>query len=85
MISSEDDVTIELGSRPWQEWYEKARVEPDKEKLGELVLTTESAIYARFQELENSPNHDEERNSMRAATEHLLSLKVNRLGWPPVE
>jgi hypothetical protein len=76
---------IETGTGTWQDPYQKAISEEDKERLCELVRQTEAAIYKRFQELQNSSNHQEERRLMKVATKQLLSLKVNRLGWPPVE
>jgi hypothetical protein len=75
---------IKSGTPTWKEPYEKAIKEHNKEKLGELILQAETAIYQRFQELQNSPNHNVERSQIATATEQLLSLKVNRLGWPPV-
>jgi proteasome lid subunit RPN8/RPN11 len=75
---------VEIGTTSWKEIYERARQESDKEKLGELVLAAESAIYRRYQEIESSANHHDERRSMQDATDYLLALKVNQLGWPPV-
>jgi hypothetical protein len=85
MSNSEDNLMIEIGTGTWQDPYQKAISEEDKERLVELVRRAEAAIYERFQELQNSSNHHEERRLMKDATEQLLSLKVNRLGWPPVE
>ena len=62
----------------------KTRQETDKQKLGELVLAAEAAIFRRYQEIASSANHHEERRSMKEATDYLLALKVNELGWPPV-
>jgi hypothetical protein len=85
MSDSEDNLMSETGNRTWQDPYQKAISEEDKERLGQLVRQAEAAIYERFQELQGSSNHHEERRLMKDATEQLLSLKVNRLGWPPVE
>ena len=68
----------------WKEVYEKNRHETDQHKLRELVLAAEAAIFRRYQEIAPSSNHHEERRSMKAATDHLLALKVNQLGWPAV-
>jgi hypothetical protein len=68
----------------WKEVYEKARQETDQQKLGELVLAAEAAIFRRYQEIAPSDNHHEERRSLKEATDYLLAVKVNELGWPPV-
>jgi hypothetical protein len=68
----------------WKEVYEKTRHETDQQKLGELVLAAEAAIFRRYQEIAPSDNHHEERRSLKEATDNLLAVKVNQLGWPPV-
>jgi hypothetical protein len=83
--SSKETAMSDTSTISWKEAYEKALRETDKQKLGELVLSAEAAIFRRYQELAPSSNHHEERRSMNAASEQLLSLKVNRLGWPPVQ
>jgi hypothetical protein len=47
-------------------------------------LAAEAAIFRRYQEIAPSDNHHEERRSMKEATDDLLEMKVNQLGWPPV-
>jgi hypothetical protein len=68
----------------WKELYLWALLESDKEKLTELVQAIESALASRAQELSNSPTHHEERGEMAAANAPLLSIKINKLSWPPV-
>ena len=75
---------VEITTTSWKEVYEKTRQETDKQKLGELVLAAEAAIFRRYQEIAPSPNHHDERRSMKEATDDLLEMKVNQLGWPPV-
>jgi hypothetical protein len=75
---------IESGTQAWKGSYQKALSEQDETNLAEMVMQAEAAIYLRFQELQNSSNHHEERSSMKAATDELLAIKVNRLGWPAV-
>ena len=75
---------VEISATSWKEVYEKTRQETDKQKLGELVLAAEAAIFRRYQEIAPSPNHHDECRSMKEATDYLLALKVNQLGWPPV-
>jgi hypothetical protein len=68
----------------WKELYERALGETDKQKLGELVLSAEAAIYRRYQDLQSSSNHHEERRTLKEAADRLLKVKVDELGWPPV-
>ena len=75
---------VENTATSWKEAYEKTRHESDQQKLGELVLAAEAAIFRRYQEIAPSDNHHEERRSMKEATDDLLEMKVNQLGWPPV-
>jgi hypothetical protein len=75
---------VEITATSWKEVYEKTRHETDQQKLGELVLAAEAAIFRRYQELASSANHHEERRSLKEATDDLLEMKVNQLGWPPV-
>jgi hypothetical protein len=72
------------GATGWTEPYEKAVNETGNERLCELVHEAEAAIYERLQELQSSADRHEEIRAIREATERLLSLKVTRLGWPPV-
>jgi hypothetical protein len=66
----------------WKEPYLAALKEPDKQKLAELVHAAEGAIFLRSQELAGSDNHSDERMELAAACEGLLSIQVNKLGWP---
>ena len=75
---------VENTATSWKEVYEKTRHESDQQKLGELVLAAEAAIFRRYQEIAPSDNHHEERRSMKEATDDLLEMKVNQLGCPPV-
>ena len=74
----------EFGAGMWREPFEQALKETDPRKLGELVLQAEAAIYQRFEQLQSSPDGDGELREIKAASDQLLALKVNRLGWPPV-
>jgi len=57
---------------------------PNKEKLTELVYAAEEAIFHREQELTGSDDHHAERLELKAACEGLMSIQVNKLGWPSV-
>jgi hypothetical protein len=69
----------------WKETYQKTQRENDKAKLSGLVVATEAAMFARLQELSNSPEHRDERRELETATRSLLSIKTDKLCWPPVK
>jgi hypothetical protein len=74
------------GSKPrWQELYEAACVETNREKLTHLVHRVEEALMQREQELGQSADQAEERNAMVQASENLLVIKTEKLSWPPIE
>jgi hypothetical protein len=66
----------------WQELYQAALVESDKEKLTQLVMAVEEAMFLRAQRLSDSKVDDAERTLMAEATKKLLILKTEKLGWP---
>jgi hypothetical protein len=69
----------------WQELYLAALLEPDQNKLTELVLAVEYAIFLRAQELANSYDDNQERTAMDRAAEKLLVIKTEKLGWPGIK
>jgi hypothetical protein len=69
----------------WQELYLAAFLEPDQNKLTELVLAVEYAIFLRAQELANSYADNQERAEMDRAAEKLLIIKTEKLGWPGIK
>jgi hypothetical protein len=69
-------------SSDWKKPFLAALGETDKEKLVALVHAAEQAIFLRMQELENSADHHDERDEIQKACAALLSIQVNRLGWP---
>jgi hypothetical protein len=73
------------GRKPhWQELYEAATVETDREKLSELVSCVEEAVLIRTLELAHDSDHSEERKAMDQAAEKLLIIKTEKLNWPPI-
>ncbi|MGA7919621.1 MAG: hypothetical protein WCA38_08095 [Candidatus Acidiferrales bacterium] len=66
----------------WQESYQLALTETDKDRLIELIHATEATMFRRWQELTNSPDHHEEGSEMEVASAALLRIKTHRLGWP---
>ena len=69
----------------WQELYLAALLEPDQNKLTELVLVVEYAMFHRAQELANSEADNQERAAMNRAAEKLLLIKTETLGWPGIK
>jgi len=69
----------------WKETYQRALRESDAEKLQNMVGEAEEAIFRRFQELEDSSNHNEERTELNAAAADLLVIKTLKLHWPSVK
>jgi hypothetical protein len=76
----------------WEQTYQAALAENDREKLTGLVREVEMAIVRRRQELTSSAEHplagieenDKERAAMVLAAREILKIKTERLGWPPV-
>jgi hypothetical protein len=74
------------GARPrWQQLYEAAAQETDREKLTGLITQVEEAMMIRTEELAHSSNHSEERNAMLQASENLLVIKTEKLSYPPIK
>jgi hypothetical protein len=69
----------------WQELYEATSAETDREKVTELINRTEEAMMARTQELVHDTDHADERNAMVQASENLLTIKTEKLSYPPIK
>jgi hypothetical protein len=76
----------------WEELYQAALVENDREKLTGLVGAVEAAIVRRRRELtdiaDQEPTNVEpyknEYAAMVLAAQELLTIKTEKLGWPAV-
>jgi hypothetical protein len=74
----------------WEEVYQQALVENDREKLTGLVGAVEVAIVRRRQELNSAAEghsaemeeHDKECAAMVLAAQEILRIKTEKLGWP---
>jgi hypothetical protein len=66
----------------WQELYQKMVTESDAQKLTELVLAVEQAIFYRAQELNGTEAGAKERAAMDQAARKMLAIKTEKLGWP---
>jgi hypothetical protein len=81
-----DEMPNSDGRKPrWQELYDAATVETNREKLTDLINQVEEAMMRRTQELAHDANHSEERNAMVQATENLLTIKTEKLSYPPIK
>jgi hypothetical protein len=73
------------GSKPrWQELYEAACVETNREKLTDLIHRAEDALTNRQQELNGQLGHETELQEIKAAGQKLLLIKTEKLGWPKI-
>jgi hypothetical protein len=59
--------------------------ESDPIKLQARLEPLERAIYERLQQLQDKPEHHEERSAIQMATEKILEIKTQKLGFPPVK
>jgi hypothetical protein len=66
----------------WQNEYQAALVEVDREKLKERVEAAETAIYKRLQQISLSSDHHTERNVIEDALNSLRVIKRDELGFP---
>jgi hypothetical protein len=71
-------------SSTWKEPYLAALKETDQTRLNDLTYETEGAIFFRLRELEGSADYHEERNELKAACNDLMTIRTNKLGWPPL-
>jgi hypothetical protein len=70
---------------PWQNKYQGALLETDRETLKGRVEAAEAAIYERLQQISQNSHHDTERQAIEDALQDLRSLKKNELGFPDWE
>ena len=66
----------------WERPLKEARESSDLEVVREKVEETETAIFFRLQELQNSSNGHHEREAIRRAARELLTIKCEKLKWP---
>jgi hypothetical protein len=69
----------------WQNEFQAAMLELNREKLPERVTAAETAIFKRLQALSQSPDNNSERQAIEDALASLRSLKRNELGFPDWE
>jgi hypothetical protein len=71
-----------VGPRPWQEVFQLALNETDREKLHRLVREAEVEMFLRREELGNPVEDREEFSTIAVATEALRSIIAHQLGGP---
>ena len=69
---------------PWRRLFGQMCRESDTTRLTELVAQFEGAIFRRGQEINDGPEHREEWEAMKRATNSLLRIQTETLGWPAV-
>ena len=67
--------------RTWQELYSAAVLETNPDQLGQRVEEATNAMFRRDEELDHSPDADQEREEMAHASEALLVLKTDYQTW----
>jgi hypothetical protein len=81
-MPTEDSPSPKISYPEWQNEYEAALGEPDREKLTERFAAAEDAIFTRLQTISQSADHRAERQAIESALASLRVLKRDKLGWP---
>jgi hypothetical protein len=71
-----------VSNSTWKNLLEKVQRESDKDQILAGVYAAEEALTLWRQQLGNSAGHEEERLELQKATQTLLRLKTEKLGWP---
>jgi hypothetical protein len=69
----------------WQNEYQAALVELDREKLPERIAAAETSIYKRLQQISQGSDDQAERQAIEDAMAGLRFLKRESLGFPDWE
>jgi hypothetical protein len=79
-MATEDSASPHILYPQWQNEYQAALVELDREKLPERVEAAETAIYTRLQQISQRSDHSAERQAIEDAVAGLRVLKRDSLG-----
>jgi hypothetical protein len=82
VMETEDSPSPEILFPHWQNEYQAALVELDREKLPQRVAAAEAAIFNRLQAISQSFDHQAERQAIEDALTALRVLKRDELGFP---
>jgi hypothetical protein len=66
----------------WRFIYLSALRAEGIERITEAVMAAENAMYARWQEIDREPDDFQERGQLQEASDELLKIKFEKLGWP---
>ena len=69
----------------WQNEYQAALLELDRQKLAQRVTAAEEAIYKRLQVIAESGDHEAERQAIEDALEAIRVLMRDKLNFPDWE
>ena len=81
-MATEDSRSPEILYPDWQNEYQAALVELDREKLPERVAAAETSIYMRLQQISRGSDDQAERQAIEHALAGLRFLKRDSLGFP---
>ena len=84
-MATEDSRSPEILYPDWQNEYQAALVELDREKLPERVAAAETLIYMRLQQISRGSDDQAERQAIEDALAGLRFLKRDSLGFPDWE
>ncbi len=86
---SDSQQSIQPGFQPqqtssWRQLYRRAQSAKEIEEITQAVSDAEDAIFERWQQLGNSSGnlHVEESRELQEASDGLLAIKTQKLGWP---
>jgi hypothetical protein len=81
-MATEDSPSPHILYPQWQNEYQSALVELDREKLSQLVEAAEAAIFERLQQISQNSDYHTERQVIEDALAALRVLKRDELGFP---
>ena len=81
-MATEDSPSPHILYPQWQNEYQAAVVELDREKLSQRVEAAETSIYKRLQAISQSSDCRAEHQAIEDALGALRVLKRNELGFP---
>lgn len=84
-MPTDDSPSPKISYPEWQNDYEAALAEPDRERLAERVAAAETAIFIRLQTISQSADNRAERQAIENAAAILRVLKRDKLGFPDWE
>ena len=84
-MAAEDSLRFKILYPEWQNEYQDALLELDRQKLSERVTAAEAAIYKRLQAISQSSDHQAERQAIEDAQAGLRVLMQEKLDFPDWE